>query len=578
MFLHNPIITGSLTLSGSLHSTEILQATASYATTASFALNAGGSSGTLDIEQDTFNGDNSTDAFTLTSTCESENNLQVFINGVYQSKDNFSVSGAILTFSTPPPIGLSNVEVMHFKSVIGSVKVDSFTGDGSTVFNLPNPITAENNTQIYINGVYQSKDNYTTSGTAITFSTAPPNGNAIEVVNIVPDSSSSSTDWDSSILTTSFTAQGGKGYFVNTTSGEITVTLPAGTVGNEVIIQDYAGTFNTNSLIIAANGSEKIQARSTDAKCTSENATVTLVYQDATRGWTADNIIDNPPSFTANYLVLAGGGGGASGFGGIGSGGGGAGGLRSSYGNVSGTPAWVNETTLTLNLATNYSVTIGAGGGGSPNSDGGIGGNGTSSVFHSITSIGGGGARSYDGGGGNSSNGGSGGGGTYTQAAGTANTSPYSGNSGGAGTTAGSGYGGGGGGGAGSAGGNGSSSNGGSAGNGLQVNIDGNNYFYGGGGGGSAAAGSGASGGSGIGGNGGMNSGGLDATVNRGSGGGAGGGTNIPDTVGGAGSSGVVILRYPNVYTISGLSGTTTTIGTDKVTTFTSGIGTIQFN
>ena len=292
---------------------------------------------------------------------------------------------------------------------------------------------------------------------------------------------------------------------------------------------------------------------------------------------------------TVDYLVSAGGGGGASGYIGIGSGGGGAGGLRSSYGNASGTPAWVNETSFILSLGYNYSVTIGAGGAGSSLNDGefgGIGGNGSSSVFHSITSIGGGGARSYANNSAPSSSGGSGGGGTYQNTAGTANASPSQGNNGGAGSLYGSGYGGGGGGGAGSVGGNGGPSTAGAGGDGLEVNIiGGTGNFYGGGGGGSSSSGSGQPGtgglgGSGVGGNGGVNAPGLGASANKGSGGGAGGGTpsNPIVALGGAGSSGVVILRYPNTYTISGLSGTTTTVGTDKVTTFTSGTGNIQFN
>jgi len=47
---------------------------------------------------------------------------------------------------------------------------------------------------------------------------------------------------------------------------------------------------------------------------------------------------------------------------------------------------------------------------------------------------------------------------------------------------------------------------------------------------------------------------------------------------GGDGGSGIIIISYPNTYTISGLSGTTTTVGSNKVTTFTSGTGNIQFN
>jgi hypothetical protein len=50
-------------------------------------------------------------------------------------------------------------------------------------FTASKDVTDENVTQVYIDGVYQSKDNYTTSGTTITFSTAPPSGSAIEVVH-----------------------------------------------------------------------------------------------------------------------------------------------------------------------------------------------------------------------------------------------------------------------------------------------------------------------------------------------------------------------------------------------------------
>ena len=67
------------------------------------------------------------------------------------------------------------------------------------------------------------------------------------------------TDWQSTIQTSNFTAAAGKGYFVDTTSNEITVTFPIGVVGAQIIIQDYAGTFATNKVIFQANGTEKIQ-------------------------------------------------------------------------------------------------------------------------------------------------------------------------------------------------------------------------------------------------------------------------------------------------------------------------------
>ena len=69
-------------------------------------------------------------------------------------------------------------------------------------------------------------------------------------------------------------------------------------------------------------------------------------------------------------------------------------------------------------------------------------------------------------------------------------------------------------------------------------------------------------------------------TVNTG--GGAGGSGRIPSSITGInGGSGIVILRYESSLTISnpggGLSFSTTTVGSDKVTQFTQGTGTIQF-
>jgi hypothetical protein len=65
----------------------------------------------------------------------------------------------------------------------GAITVQNFTGTGAqTAFNLASAPVAENNTQIYIDGVYQQKDTYTVSGATINFSTSPPNLSGIEVV------------------------------------------------------------------------------------------------------------------------------------------------------------------------------------------------------------------------------------------------------------------------------------------------------------------------------------------------------------------------------------------------------------
>ena len=56
------------------------------------------------------------------------------------------------------------------------------------------------------------------------------------------------TDWQSSVKTADFTAVAGQGYFVDTTSAAITVTLPSSpSAGDELTIVDYAGTFDANT-------------------------------------------------------------------------------------------------------------------------------------------------------------------------------------------------------------------------------------------------------------------------------------------------------------------------------------------
>lgn len=87
------------------------------------------------------------------------------------------------------------------------------------------------------------------------------------------------------VKTASFNASASEGYFVNTTSGAITATLPASpTQGDEIAFIDYAGTFDTNNLTIARNG-KPIQGDASDLTVATERAGLTLVFVDDTVGW-----------------------------------------------------------------------------------------------------------------------------------------------------------------------------------------------------------------------------------------------------------------------------------------------------
>jgi len=95
---------------------------------------------------------------------------------------------------------------------------------------------------------------------------------------------SGGTSWQA-VKTSTFTAVAGEGYFVNTTSGVVTMNLPAGTLGQEIAFVDYAGTFDSNTFTISANGSEKILGSTADLTVSVERAANTLVYTDGTQGW-----------------------------------------------------------------------------------------------------------------------------------------------------------------------------------------------------------------------------------------------------------------------------------------------------
>jgi len=221
------------------------------------------------------------------------------------------------------------------------------------------------------------------------------------------------------------------------------------------------------------------------------------------------------PPISVDFLVI---GGGSGGFRGVvnqfDGGGGNAGGYRTSTGGL-GYRGAAAESPVSVAAGGSYTVTVGAGGASSTA--------GSDSVFSSIVSTGG------------TVTGGNNGGYAGGQGSGAAN----SGVNGGAGTA---------------------------------NTITGSSVTRAGGGGGAhTASGAGAAGG----GNGNTGGTGGAATANTGSGGGGG-----RQAEGGPGGSGLVVLQYPSAYTITigaGLTGTTATVGANKVTTFTAGTGTVSW-
>ena len=559
------------------------------------------------FNKNNFVGTGSQTAFTLNTTVNEENMTFVFLEGIYQDKSTYAISGATLTFATAPQNGY-NIEVMVLGAISASTNAlytDTFTGNGSTTaYALGITPVDLNAIEVYLNGLYQNVSTLTLSANTVTFATAPPSGVIIEIrsvgflnsggtlspatltggtgIEVITNSPNNFTINNTLVdVTVSFNAPTGQG---------LTYTTPATSVGQAgsifttttFTITDPASGTLSGTAVITGLPSGITSSQSYNGSNTILTITLSGIYPSVNSVGTnlvISNLTISSP-ILVKYLLVAGGagGGGTSSYSTTGAGGGGAGGYLTNF----------SGTAVEVYPSTNYALTVGAGGAGTGN---GFGSNGSQSIFThksaTITATGGGGGGGAGADGGN--DGGSGGGSaTNSGSAGSGNTpatTPSQGNDGGLNGQSNQ-RGGGGGGGAGSAGGNGAGSSGGGAGgSGLQNNIDGNNYFYAAGGGGGSYGTPQGIGGSSIGGNGGVKDYGggtaystAASPANRGSGGGGGAPTASPNNPGRNGSSGVVILRYSNAYTISGLSGTTTTVGSDKITTFTTGTGNIQFS
>tara|TARA_B100001939_G_C16895499_1_gene597402 strand:- start:24 stop:1421 length:1398 start_codon:yes stop_codon:yes gene_type:complete len=309
--------------------------------------------------------------------------------------------------------------------------------------------------------------------------TVGASGDTVDLSNasVTFPSGTGTVNWDTTAKTASFTAVSGRGYFVNTTSAAITVTLPASpSAGNIVSVSDYAKTASTNNITIARNSSN-IDGSANDLVLSTAGLAVTLVYVDATKGWKPinSNEITSGPKFvvatggtettcgdckihtftgpgtfcvtcggnssgsnTVSYMVVAGGGGGGLKRGG----GGGAGGFRE--GKTPSTPYTASPIVAPAGLPVSagpYPVTVGGGGtGGQANNpvcspattDNASGSN---SSFSTITSAGGGAGGGTGTPNGAGVNGGSGGGGYLgnpskpaptANSGGTGNTPPVS--------------------------------------------------------------------------------------------------------------------------------------------------------
>ena len=260
------------------------------------ALNGSGNIVVANVSANTVTS-NTVTSNTVTSNNVSANTLTV--NGVINLGEvaNVKISGGTdgYVLSTDGTGNLSWVEQTGGSGnlALPSVNVDSFTADGSTnSFQLT--VTPASKSLVFINidGVFQIRDSFDLFGNAISFGSTPLDGSTIEVSTFVVGAAGSSGSsgnttpamtW--SIVDANTTATINKGYFVDTTNGEVTLTLPStATLGDTIRVNDVAGTFGLHQCVVNGNGN-KIQNQTSDLLLDYNQASIGLVFSNATYGW-----------------------------------------------------------------------------------------------------------------------------------------------------------------------------------------------------------------------------------------------------------------------------------------------------
>jgi hypothetical protein len=183
----------------------------------------------LDAER--FSGNASTTAFTLTRQVVNPTDIDVFVENVRQEPTTaYNVDGLTLTFTSAPGTGTNNIYVIYRASGVsnyafvpdGSITyaklannirqftVDNFTanGTGTTVALSETPASA-NSLVVAIDGVIQTApENFSLSGTTITFTSAPDNGSNVTVRHLGFRTTSTVTALTAGSVTTTELADG----------------------------------------------------------------------------------------------------------------------------------------------------------------------------------------------------------------------------------------------------------------------------------------------------------------------------------------------------------------------------------
>ena len=244
----------------------------------------------LGIFVDEFTGNGSTAAYTLSGDPLGEKNTQVFVNGVYQEKATYSISGTTLTFDDNITNG-SSIEVVRYAAtsfVIGvpddnSVTTAKIATDAVTTAKIADD--AITSALIADDAVVQAAiadeavdearlqiSNAGSNGQVLTKQSGNTGGLTWATVG------GAYSDW--TILTTTPTTLAAKGQYVCNDTTARTHTLPSGSAGDSITICNAGSA----TVTLARTSSQKINSADEDGTLPQGNS-VQLIYVDGTIGW-----------------------------------------------------------------------------------------------------------------------------------------------------------------------------------------------------------------------------------------------------------------------------------------------------
>lgn len=267
-----------------------------------------GSGGVGSVFVDQFTGNGSATQFSPLGTAPtSENNTDVYIDGVYQQKNAYSIAGSQITFTAAPDAGAyievkttGQIAPAAVNAVTTTLVSDAFTATADqTSFTLTNGTpSAKELTMVFVQGVYQAKANYSllTSPTRIVLTEGAEVGETVEVIsvsgaNLTTSPVASVNGQTGAVTFNTYTAP--TVYVINTSTtavansvyvltANLTLTLPASpTTGDSIKISNRSGVA---TCVLARNGSN-IMGSASDLTLDTASASFELIYSDATNGW-----------------------------------------------------------------------------------------------------------------------------------------------------------------------------------------------------------------------------------------------------------------------------------------------------